>query len=187
MRRVCHSPAAIGVLLLLSVLVNLVYIYKNDYNVRLVDQLQGSLAILEIEERNKLVKTASSDTGTTIPDGFAISNPLYWKYFKRLFIDKPYTSPKEEQFTIVMMTYKRSSILRKLIPHYCSTGRYLNKFILIWNEVGGIIPKDILHHECSVPFVVKLPAENKLINRFYPYSDIKTDGEVTTTNTVLCF
>ena len=76
-----------------------------------------------------------------------------------------------------MMTYKRPSLLRKLVPHYCNTGKHLNKFILIWNDVGGVIPRDILNHECAVPLIIKLPTENKLTNRFFPYHDIETDGK----------
>lgn len=176
MRRACHSPAAVGVTLLVSVIVNLYFIYTNNYNERLIDQLQQALNVFQTEEKNKLFQSTSSNTDSTLPDELAVNNHLYWKYFKKLFIAKPSES-SVEQFTIVMMTYKRSSIVRRLIPHYCETGHYLNKFILIWNDVGGVIPKDILHHECDVPFEIKLPSENKLTNRFYPYSDLETDGK----------
>ena len=164
---------ALTVMLMLSMMLNVYYLHINNYNRNVLNQV---LETVKTTERNKFLATSRSCDNESIPSGPALKNPLYWKYFKQVFIQTSNDLDKE-QFTIIMMTYQRPTLLRKLIPHYCRTGRYLNKILLIWNDVGGIIPKDILNHECDVPLKIILPPENKLTNRFFPYSEIETDGE----------
>ena len=83
-----------------------------------------------------------------------------------------------EQFTIVIMTYKRVSLLRIIIPHYCAiTSTKLHKIVIIWNDIGTDIPNDIEHQSCSVPLVLIKSKKNKLTNRYIPYSEIETDGK----------
>ncbi len=130
-------------------------------------------------EKDIVLDIAKTNTRESIPNGFAegfaaTNNPLYWKYFQKLFTE--HSDIDKEQFTIVIMTYKRVTLLRKVIPHYCKTGQYLNKIIIIWNDVGGVIPRDIMNHKCAVPLIIKLTKNNLLTNRFFPYSAITTDG-----------
>ncbi len=162
----------ISTLLMLSLVINIYYIHLNQYNTRLLFQFQV-LTSNEKEQKYHLLQATTNLTDKEVPNDFVTKNPLYWKYFQKLFSKQPASN---EQFTIVMMTYQRPSLLRKLVPHYCRAGKYLSKFILIWNDVGGVIPRDILNHECDVPLIIKLPPENKLTNRFFPYDEIETDG-----------
>ena len=76
-----------------------------------------------------------------------------------------------------------------LIPHYCSTGKYLDKVIIIWNDVETIIPQDLLDFKCEVPLVYVHSKENKLTNRFIPYPEIKTEprGEMSAIIAQCCF
>ena len=96
------------------------------------------------------------------------------------FLDvNPKVDLNTEQFTIVIMTYKRASLLRIIIPHYCAiASSKLHKIVLIWNDIGTVdIPNDIKHLLCSVPLVLIKSKENKLTNRYIPYSEIETDGK----------
>ena len=173
MRRL-HS--VIGILVTLSIVINLYYIYLDNYNKQIIYQLQ-LLTSSEAQQRKKLLQITSASELKEMPKEFASKNPLYGKYFRKVFTQHPAINDIEkEQFTIVMMTYQRPSLLRKLIPHYCNTGAHLSKFILVWNDVGGVIPRDILNHPCEVPLIIKLPSKNQLTNRFFPYSEIETDG-----------
>ena len=86
---------------------------------------------------------------------------------------------KEEQFTIVILTYKREQILMKNLEVYLKSP-YLNSIIIIWNAI------DI---QPSIEFKIKFdlyllskriqivkPTVNRLSNRFIPYDIIKTDA-----------
>ena len=85
---------------------------------------------------------------------------------------------EKENFTIVMLTYRRESILPKIIKHYCSTLR-LAKLVVIWNDVERSIPIAItnLTESCRVPLVFIKETENKITNRFKPRDHIETDCE----------
>ena len=95
--------------------------------------------------------------------------------FNRIFVN-PSIDLSTEQFTIVILTYKRVALLRMVIPHYCDTGSKLHKVVVIWNDVGTSIPNDIENHSCAVPLVFIKSKENKLTNRFIPYPEVETDG-----------
>ena len=81
-----------------------------------------------------------------------------------------------EPFTIVMMTYKRVSILPKVLHHYCKTP-LLDKIIVIWNNVEEAIPSDLLklNLSCAVPLLFIKEKENKMTNRFKARPEIKTE------------
>ena len=40
----------------------------------------------------------------------------------------------EEQFTIVMQTYRREGLLRKVLPHYCNMS-LVNRILVVWNNI----------------------------------------------------
>ena len=184
--KLLQSSTILSVIILLtpSVILNIYYVNLNDYNKQVLNKIVTTMENVETQKALKIAKNINNSE--LIPNGFTATvnnNPLYWKYFKKIFIQG--SDDNRQQFTIVIMTYQRPSLLRMLIPHYCNTGKYLNKFILIWNDVGGVIPKDILNHECAVPLIIKLPTKNKLTNRFFPFSDIETDGMFINNNLVI--
>lgn len=96
------------------------------------------------------------------------------KYYREIFLDD--VSLDHENFTMVMLTYKRESILPKLLLHYCPTPR-LAKIVVIWNDVERKIPEEILNlsNSCCVPLLFVRETENKITNRFKPRPEIQTD------------
>ena len=98
------------------------------------------------------------------------------KFFNKIF-GRTTLPPELEQFTIVMMTYKRAKLLRTIVPHYCTTGEKLQKILIIWNDLEEDVPQDLKEIECEVKLQFIISKENKLTNRFIPYSEIETDGE----------
>jgi len=99
----------------------------------------------------------------------------YAKYASRLF-SNPETNFREERFTIVMVTYKRTDILQKVLSHYCKTPS-LDKILVIWNDVDTRVPGFVLSlsNSCAVPLKFIEETENKLTNRFKPRQEIETD------------
>ena len=83
---------------------------------------------------------------------------------------------EHENFTIVMLTYRRVSVLPKLLLHYCPTPR-LAKIVVIWNDVEREIPEGVLNltSSCRVPLLFLRETENKITNRFKPRPEIQTD------------
>ena len=77
-------------------------------------------------------------------------NPAIEKLFNKIFVN-PKIDIDSEQFTIVILTYKHVSLLRMVIPHYCSMGPRLQKVVIIWNDVGTKIPEDLKKMQCAVP------------------------------------
>ena len=81
-----------------------------------------------------------------------------------------------EKFTLLMLTYKRTSILRTLIPHYCTAGPHLDKILIVWNDVATPIPADVTQIPCAAKLEFIVPPANKLSNRYYPFKEIETQG-----------
>ena len=54
----------------------------------------------------------------------------------------------EEQFTIVMQTYRREGLLRKVLPHYCNMS-LVNRILVVWNNINTSVPLDLYSLECS--------------------------------------
>ena len=104
----------------------------------------------------------------------ATVDPRLGHYFSKIF-HKQAVYEKEE-FTIIMMTYKREKVLPKLLLHYCRT-KNLHKMLVIWNDVGSSIPQNILNlsNECQVTLQFIQESENKVTNRFKPRSEIETE------------
>lgn len=103
-------------------------------------------------------------------------SPNEFKYFRKIFSIDSSKSLETEQFTILTMTYKRPSLLKILIPHYCSTGPRLHKILIIWNDIDTDIPQELKQITCEVQLHFIVSKENKLTNRFIPYQEIETQG-----------
>ncbi len=88
------------------------------------------------------------------------------------------TDLSTENFTIVMLTYRRESILPKILQHYCETPR-LAKIVVIWNNIERDIPEAILNlcNLCRIPLEFIRETENKITNRFKPRPQIETECE----------
>ncbi len=95
------------------------------------------------------------------------------------------TDLSTENFTIVMLTYRRESILPKILQHYCETPR-LAKIVVIWNDIEQGIPEAILNlcNLCRIPLEFIRETENKITNRFKPRPQIETDCELFYTHTL---
>ncbi len=102
-------------------------------------------------------------------------NPHLDLYFSEIFRYKPKDDEREE-FTIIMMTYKREKVLPDLLLHYCKI-KNLHKILVIWNDVDTQIPINILKlaNECQVTLQFIEETENKVTNRFKPRPEIETD------------
>lgn len=100
--------------------------------------------------------------------------PHLARYWSKVFHQK--SAYEKENFTIVMLTYKRTKVLPKLLLHYCRAKR-LHKIIIIWNDIDSVIPPDILElvNKCNVPLRFIKEKENKLTNRFKPRPEIETE------------
>ena len=83
---------------------------------------------------------------------------------------------EKENFTMIMLTYKRLKVLPRLLQHYCKAKR-LHKILVIWNDVDSQIPSDILEfvNKCEVTLQFIKEKENKLTNRFKPRAEIETE------------
>lgn len=81
-----------------------------------------------------------------------------------------------ENFTMILLTYKRTKVLPKLLLHYCKV-KHLHKILVIWNDVDTQIPQDILAlaNKCEVTLQFIQEKENKLTNRFKPRPEIETE------------
>ncbi|XP_011405216.2 PREDICTED: exostosin-like 2 [Amphimedon queenslandica] len=100
-----------------------------------------------------------------------IDMKYYWRIFRQTVSDL-----HQEQFTILIMTYKRTAILQRTIPHYCSAGPSLHKVLIVWNDVMTPIPESLTKIPCGqtkLEFITS--KENKLTNRFVPYKEIETE------------
>uniref|UniRef100_A0AC35U0I7 Glyco_transf_64 domain-containing protein n=1 Tax=Rhabditophanes sp. KR3021 TaxID=114890 RepID=A0AC35U0I7_9BILA len=78
-----------------------------------------------------------------------------------------------EQFTIVMVTYNRDQVLYSSLERLHQMP-YLNKIIIVWNNVGRAPPTNWPH--LHVPIVFVNATKNSLNNRFYPYNEIETEA-----------
>lgn len=120
--------------------------------------------------------TSISSSSQSIPDAtLSDEDALAARFFHQMFSNHN-IDLDTEQFTIVIMTYKRVKLLQTLIPHYCRTGKYLNKIVIIWNDVDSSIPQDLLEYNCEVSLVYIKPKKNRLTNRFILYPEIETDA-----------
>ena len=117
----------------------------------------------------------ANDDEVLSPGNPQAMDPHLDSYFSKIFHYKPKDDEREE-FTIIMMTYKREKVLPDLLLHYCKI-KNLHKILVIWNDVGTQIPGNILKvaNECQVTLQFIKETENKVTNRFKPRPEIETD------------
>uniref|UniRef100_H2ZHK5 Exostosin-like 3 n=1 Tax=Ciona savignyi TaxID=51511 RepID=H2ZHK5_CIOSA len=79
-----------------------------------------------------------------------------------------------EQFTMVMLTYKREEVLLQAVERLIGLP-HLNKIIVVWNspEPPGA---ELRWPDVGVKVVVIHPEKNSLNNRFLPWSEINTEA-----------
>ena len=85
-----------------------------------------------------------------------------------------------DKFTIVMQTYKRTDILKRLIRHYTSVSK-VDQILVVWNNVGEPLPSDIVSSS-SVPVKFLIQPVNNVRNRLQPFPEIQTSGTPHTCN-----
>ena len=86
-------------------------------------------------------------------------------------------SNKFDKFTIVMPTYNRTETLSTIFHHYCEMPEIIDQILVVWNNIGELVPQEVQEYSCKVPIKFLLQNANRLINRFIPYPEIKTDCE----------
>ena len=121
--------------------------------------------------------SAVADSTKSIPfsnDSQQIPSTLQY-YVSRIF-SKPAIDMDSEKFTIVMMSYKRTNILAKVLIHYCKTPR-LQEIVVIWNNVDNPVPQGLRNLSCEVPLKFIQETENRMTNRFKPRPEFETDCE----------
>lgn len=80
-----------------------------------------------------------------------------------------------EQFTIVLLTYERKTMLMKTLERLKGLA-YLNKILVIWSGVHQQPGSDMIWPDVGVPIVVVKVDRNSLNNRFLPFDAIETDA-----------
>ena len=95
-------------------------------------------------------------------------------YASRIFHSPPHL--KQENFTIVMMTYRRYRALKMLLNHYCKVPS-LDRIVVVWNDVETAISQEQLleNIDCPVSILLSISKENKLTNRYFPREEIRSD------------
>ncbi|CAG5017817.1 unnamed protein product [Parnassius apollo] len=79
-----------------------------------------------------------------------------------------------EQFTIVILTYERESVLAAALARLRGLP-YLNKVVVVWNGVTPPTPAQAWP-DCGAPVAVVRSSRNSLNNRFLPYNLIETEA-----------
>ena len=169
------------VVLATSIVVN-IYLAINYHLLK--SDVQQQLQKTEDKRHVAIVTEDASRANVTIPSPDTTNNNVFnWtnlstnelKYFRTLFGPSS-ASLDKEQYTILTMTYKRPKLLEILIPHYCSSGGRLHKIVIVWNDIESDIPQYLREIKCEVILEFIIAKENKLTNRFIPYSQIETEG-----------
>lgn len=80
-----------------------------------------------------------------------------------------------EQFTIVLLTYERKTILMKTLERLKGLA-YLNKILVVWNNPNHPPQSNLVWPDVGVPILVVKVDRNSLNNRFLPYDAIETDA-----------
>ncbi|XP_033726991.1 exostosin-like 3 [Pecten maximus] len=79
-----------------------------------------------------------------------------------------------EQFTIVMLTYERETVLIGAIQRLKGLP-FLNKVLIVWNNPVPPSP-ELRWPEINVPILIVKTARNSLNNRFLPFDAIETEA-----------
>lgn len=83
---------------------------------------------------------------------------------------------KEDKYTVIMPTFRRTDILRTVLRHYCDFTE-IDKIILVWNNVNDRPPYNIGRElKCKCDITVLRQEKNLITNRFRPISYVGTEG-----------
>ena len=82
-----------------------------------------------------------------------------------------------EKFTVIIPTYRRNTLLKKILDNLCTLGYMIDCVIVVWNDVQAAIPLELLEFNCGVTLIFKKEKRNSLNNRFRYYREIKTEGQ----------
>ena len=80
-----------------------------------------------------------------------------------------------EQFTIVMLTYERESVLIDTLTRLKGVP-YLNKVLVVWNHPTKRPDPALMWPNIGVAIKVILAEKNSLNNRFLPFDEIETEA-----------
>ena len=111
---------------------------------------------------------------TDIPSDF--NHPQSSLRLPSLVVPLPYRPG--ERFTIVIQTYRRQQLLRRILPHYCNMS-LVDRILVVWNNINTSVPPDLHSLECSRAELKFLPmSRNTVRNRFQPFPQISTEGSL---------
>jgi len=80
-----------------------------------------------------------------------------------------------DKSTVIIPTYKRINLLKKVLRNYCSMISHIDSIIIVWNDVEEEIPETLKSFPCDVTIHLKREKVNSLNNRFKPFPEIRTD------------
>lgn len=89
-----------------------------------------------------------------------------------------------DNYTIVIQTYKRNNILKEVLKHYCTAPR-VDQILVVWNNVGRRVPSFLRKQPCERKLIFLPQERNTIRNRFKPFPEIRTDGELTRVAVIL--
>ena len=122
--------------------------------------------------------TPSAEALTTVDPAVQKKLTYYYsKILRRPDLEELHMGKQvEETCTLVVMTYKRATILSKLLNHYCKIP-FLERILVIWNdpETRVSLMLKTWIRRCSKELVFIQAKANKLTNRYVPREGIKTD------------
>ncbi|OCT83685.1 exostosin glycosyltransferase 2 L homeolog isoform X1 [Xenopus laevis] len=95
----------------------------------------------------------------------SVNNPLFL----------PIIPPQSQGFTAVVLTYDRVESLFRVITEISKVPS-LSKLLVVWNNQNKNPPEASVWPKIRVPLKVVRTTENKLSNRFFPYSEIETEA-----------
>ena len=84
----------------------------------------------------------------------------------------------DKKFSIIIPTYKRIKLLKKVLENYCSLSTHVDTIIVVWNNVKEKVPQELKDFSCQVTLHVKAQKVNSLNNRFLHFPEIKTQGKI---------
>lgn len=77
--------------------------------------------------------------------------------------------------SVVMLTYERDAVLSAALARL-NKMPYLNKVIVVWNNVNRVPNADVSWPKLHVPLLFVNPGRNSLNNRFLPFAEIETEA-----------
>ena len=89
-----------------------------------------------------------------------------------------------DKYTVVMPTYRRNDVIQEALGFHCSC-RYVDRIIVVWNNVHETVPKYLTELPCNVEIIFKKQIVNSLNNRFKPFTFIRTECELHNVHVVL--